>query len=95
MDFLPGFLLRIFSTAPVPNEPRGVMYLVIHRPYAHLAERFRRAFQGQEDVRVIVDRRHDERRTERRAVGVERRQADRRRARDEVVEVVVLPRGMR
>lgn len=90
MEFLGGFLLRILDATPGPNQRRGVMYLIIHRPYVHLEERFRRAFEGQEDVKIIVDRRRGDRRTERRPFAVERRKADRRGSKEEVVDVVVL-----
>ncbi len=48
-----------------------------------------RACEGQEDIRVLVDRRSGERRTSRQPVGLERRRAERRRSKAEVVEVVI------
>jgi hypothetical protein len=52
--------------------------IIIRRPYAHLKEELRRAFEGQEDVKVIVDKRNGERRTSQQPVAMECRQADRR-----------------
>jgi hypothetical protein len=65
------------------------MTIIIRPRYSALGEELRRAFQGQEDVQVIVDRRAGERRTSRHPVTVERRLAERRRAMDELVEVVI------
>lgn len=92
MEFLPVFLLRIFTGAFRREESsgRGLLYIILRRPFAHLEERFRRVFEGQEDVKVLVDRRHRERRSGAQPVASERRQADRRGAKDEVGEVVVL-----
>lgn len=95
MEFLTGFLLRILDATSQPSPGRGVMYLIIHRAYAHLEERFRRAFEGQEDVKIIVDRRSSERRTRERPFTEERRRADRRRSKEEVVDVVVLAKTAR
>ena len=94
MEFLPVFLLRIFTGAFRREESsgRGLLYIIIRQPFAHLEERFRRVFEGQEDVKVIVDRRYRERRRGAHPVAPERRQADRRGAKDEVGEVVVLER---
>lgn len=93
MDFLPIFLLRIFKVIPRPQEGRGMMYISIRRPYAFLEERLRRAFEGEENVKVIVDRRSTKRRTRQQPVAVERRRADRRRPKEEIGEVVIGLRG--
>lgn len=94
MEFLPVFLLGIFTRAWPGREAggRGLIYIIIRRPYAHLEARFRRVFEGQEDVKVLVDRREGERRRGVQPVALERRQADRRGLKDEVGEVVVLER---
>ncbi|MBI4011604.1 MAG: hypothetical protein HY359_04790 [Candidatus Rokubacteria bacterium] len=65
------------------------MYVVIRRPYAYLERELRRTFEGQEDVRVLVDRRSGERRTSPQPVALERRRAERRRSKAEVLEVVI------
>ena len=65
-------------------------YIVIRRPYAHLEDEVRRVFAGREDVKVVVDRRSGERRATQRPVSVERRRADRRRAKEELVEVLIV-----
>ena len=64
-------------------------YIVIRRPYAHLEDEVRRVFAGREDVKVVVDRRSGERRATQQPVSVERRRADRRRAKEELVEVLI------
>ena len=66
-----------------------MMSIIIHRPYAHLEKELRRAFKGQEDVKVTVDKRNGERRTSPQPVAADRRRADRRTPKEELVEVVI------
>ena len=49
----------------------------------------RSTFEGQEDVKVIVDRRYGERRTRTQPVELERRHAGRRRPKEELVGVLL------
>lgn len=89
MAFLPALLIRILSgTARLEGNP-GRVYLVIRQPHAYLEEGLRRAFEGHEDIKVIVDRRSGERRTSEHPVAVERRSADRRRPTEEILHVVI------
>lgn len=90
MGALPIFLLTVLQALSGPDPGRGTMYVVIRRPYAYLEGELRRAFEGQQDVRVLMDRRSGERRASRQPVGLERRRAERRRSKAEVVEVVIL-----
>ena len=78
MSSLPGFLLRIAKATNPPERGAGMMSIIIRRPYAHLEEELRRAFEGQEDVKVVVHSRYRERRTSQEPVAMECRQADRR-----------------
>ena len=89
MSSLPGLLLRIAKATNPPEGGAGMMSIIIRRPYAHLKEELCRAFEGQEDVKVIVDKRHGERRTSQEPVAMERRQADRRSPKEELVEVLI------
>lgn len=89
MNPLPRLLLRIFRANPGLVENRGMAYIVIRRPYAHLEEELR-PFEEQGDIRVIVDNRHGERRLNQGRSPVERRSADRRRDREELLEIVIL-----
>jgi hypothetical protein len=89
MSFLPSFLVRILKAATYPEEGREKLCIVVHRPYAYLQEELRKSFEGQGDVRVIVDKRSGEQRAEREPVTVERRQTKRRRAQQEIVDVVI------
>ena len=89
MSFPPKFTMRIAKKAQLSEEEAGIMTIVVQRPYAHLEKELRRAFKGQEDVKVILDRRHGERRKRPQAVAAERRKADQRRPTEEIVEVVV------
>ena len=89
MSSMPGFLLRIAKATNPPEGGAGMMSIIIHRPYAHLEKELRRAFKGQEDVKVIVDKRNGERRTSRQPLELDRRRADRRRSKQQLVEVVI------
>lgn len=89
MDILPIFLLKFFEAVPRRREGRGMMYIIIRPPFDFLEEGFRRAFEGQENIEVIMDRRSSRRRTSQQSIAVERRQSDRRRAKEEIGEVVI------
>jgi hypothetical protein len=84
-----GFLLRIGKVTILPEKGTGTMSVIVQRPHAYLQQELRRTFAGQEDVKVIVDRRYGERRTRRQSIAVERRCADRRRSKEQLVEVVI------
>ena len=90
MSFSPEFLMRIAKPVLSSEEGAGIMSIVIRRPFAHLEKELRSAFIGQEDVKVILDSRNGERRKERHPVKLERRRSDRRRPKEELVEVVIL-----
>jgi hypothetical protein len=65
-----------------------MMYIIIRQPYAYLEEVLRRAFEGRDDVKVIVDRRYGDRRMDQHPIATERRRAERRRPTEEVLYVV-------
>ncbi len=81
--------MRIAKKAHLSEEEVGIMTIVVHPAYTHLERELRRAFKGQEDVKIILDRRQGERRKNTKAVGADRRKADRRHLKEEIVEVVV------
>ncbi len=89
MEFLPTFLVTMLRATPPPDEGWGKMVIVIRRPYAYLEAELRAAFEGQEDVQVIVDRRTRERRTMQQPVEQERRRAKVRRPKEEILGVVI------
>ena len=90
MTVLPGFLMRIAKATDPPEPGAGMMSIVIRRPYAYLQKELCSTFEGQEGVKVIVDRRYGERRTRSIPAEFERRRADRRRRKEELVEVLLL-----
>jgi len=90
---LPGILVSILRANPGPGHGLGTMYVIIAQTHAYLEGTIRTAFEGQENVRIMVDRRHGERRATSESVPFERRQADRRRSRENLVEVVVTAEG--
>ncbi len=88
MSFPPKFTMRIAKKAQLSEEEAGIMTIVVQQPYAHLERELRRAFKGQKDVKVILDKRHGERWRRRQAVAIECRKADRRRPKEELIEVI-------
>ena len=89
MHVLPKFQMRI-TKAPHPSEARcGATSIVIQRPYAYLEKELRRGFKGEEDVEIILDRRYGERRKSQQSVTIERRAADQRRQKENLVDIVI------
>jgi len=86
---VPEFLLRIVKATHPPEEGPGMMSIIIRRPYSHLEKELRKAFEGQEDVKIIVDRRYEERRGSVRPYEIEHRRIDRRRPKEELAEVLI------
>ncbi len=89
MSFLPKFLLKIVKAVPTSEEKAGIMSIIIQRPYFQLEKELHSVFKGEKDVKIIVDRRFDERRTTQQAVEVERRYAEQRQPNRELVKAVI------
>jgi hypothetical protein len=89
MSFLPEFIMRIAKGAHLSGGGSGITSIIIRKPYAHLEKELRSAFKGQEDIKIILDRRYEERRKRRQAVAVERRKAGRRGPKEELIEVII------
>lgn len=66
-----------------------MVHIIVRRQYAYVAEVLRRVFAEREDIKVIVDRRHGERRQTQQLASIERRQGERRRPKGEILEVVI------
>ena len=82
MSIPPKFLMSIAKLAQSSEEGSGTMTIVIWRPYAHLEKELRSAFKGEDDVKVILDKRYEDRRKRLQTVAKDRRKADRRRPKD-------------
>ena len=89
MRSMSPFKIRIARGNHLPEEGFGIMTIVLFQPYVHLEEELRDAYKGQEDVKVILDRRTGERRKKQKAIESERRSADRRRQKQEIAEVAI------
>lgn len=89
MKSLPDFLLSISKTTLPPDKHPGSMSIVIKRPHTHLENELRKAFEGQEEVNIIVDRRHAERRVSQQSVTKDRRRADRRKSKELLAEAII------
>ena len=88
-EFVPTFVLSILGLTEAAGHNPARMLLIVRRPYAHLEDRLRRAFEEREDVEVIVDRRRGQRRMSDRPVQAEQRRTDRRTPREEMLEILV------
>ena len=88
-ESIPAFVMRMFTVTEGLRHNPGRMLLIVRRPYGHLEERLRRAFEGRDDIVVIPDRRRSNRRTSGRSVHEERRRADRRSRAEEILEIVI------
>jgi hypothetical protein len=89
MEFTPAFIVAVLGVTEGSWQNPARMLLIVRRPYAHLEERLRRAFEGRTDVEVLPDRRRGDRRLNARTVAEERRLAERRTLKEEIVEVVI------
>jgi len=89
MEFIPAFVLTILGVTEEAWHNPARMRLIVRRPYAHLEDRLRRAFEGRDDVEVISDRRRGERRRGDRPAEEERRRAERRAPKEEILEIVI------
>lgn len=87
---MPELQMRIAKQA-LPSKDKGGIksIIVIQRPYAHLEKELRTAFEGQKDVKIIMERRHEERRKRVKAVELDRRKAERRNPKEDMVQVVI------
>lgn len=88
-ESMPEFKIRIARENHMPEKRSGIMTIVIFHPYAHLERELLNAFEGDEDVKVVLDRRNGERRKEQKAVKRERRRGDRRKPKQEIAEVAI------
>lgn len=89
MRLSPEFLLKITKTANSSEKGSKTMHIIAYQPYIHLEKELQRAFKGQEDVKVTVDRRYGERRTGQKKVELDRRKSDRRQSKEKLLEVVI------
>ncbi|MBW1671307.1 MAG: hypothetical protein JRF20_08860 [Deltaproteobacteria bacterium] len=64
MSILKGFLLRILKSASISKEEAGQMSIIVLRPYDYLVTELLKVFKGQKDVKVKVDSRYGQRRTQ-------------------------------
>ena len=81
--------LKISNSVPSALSPTGDMCIVISPNFAFLEKELRVAFEGQDEVKVTVDRRKVDRRKSSRHVSSERRKVNRRRSKAELLEVVI------
>lgn len=87
---VPTLVARVFSAAETTLQHKpGRMILIVRRPYAHIEAQLRSAFEGRHDIVILGDRRHRVRRMTAGAVRDERRRAERRLRKEEVLEVVI------
>ena len=88
MSVFPGFIMTIAKATAPPGQGAEMMSVIIQRPYAFLEKELRSAFEGQGDVKIIIDRRYSERRGRVQPYEIEHRRFDRRRPKEELAEVL-------
>ena len=86
---MPKFSLRIAKKSLSSGESEIKSTIVIQQAYAHLEKELCAVFKGQEDVKVILDRRYGERRERRKAITVDRRKSERRDPKEELAELII------
>ncbi len=86
---MPKFSLGISKKPLSSGESEIKSTIVIQQQYAHLEKELCAVFKGQEDVKVIMDRRYGERRERRKAVKVDHRKSNRRSPKEELAELVI------
>lgn len=86
---MPEFEIRIVRETDTPEKRPVIMTIVIFQPYVHLVKELKKAFKGDEDVKVILDRRNGERRKINKAVEREHRRGDRRKPKQGIAEIAI------
>ena len=89
MTDLPKFLVRVARATFPPLKGAGSTYIVVNRTYSHLAKELDTAFERDQDVRIILDRRYGDRRIVQQPIASERRQIERRNSKEKIIEVVI------
>ena len=89
MAFAPAFAVSVLAIAGGSGHTPARMLLIVRRPYAHLEDRLRRAFEGRDDAEIIADRRRGERRVTPRRIPVEQRRTERRIPKEQIMDVVI------
>ena len=85
----PTFVGRVFSATEPLKHSRVRLLVIVRRPYAHIEDQLRSAFEGRDDVVIMRDRRRHVRRMTAGSYREERRRAERRSRKDDVLEVVI------
>jgi hypothetical protein len=93
MELPSGFVLKAVraNKESQMETGKGKMLLIVGKRYAHLQKALRETFDGQEDVEIWVDRRKGQkgRRKGGVPVPVDRKQTDRRKRKEEVLEIIL------
>lgn len=87
-----SLVMSFVSPPPDAEHSHGnpmKVFIIVPRQRAYLGDLLLKAFEGREDVEIVVDRRYGERRTRNQTTAVERRLGPRRRLKQGVIEVVI------
>ena len=82
-------IVNILRPVPASNEGSAGMHLIVKRPYDHLLKELQGVFGGQGDVEITIDNRRGERRTGSQPFAPDRRQGDRSKETEPLLEVVL------
>jgi len=89
MNIFDGFLLRLTKSTSFFKKKTCQMSIIVRRPHDYLISELLRVFKSQEDVKIKMDDRYNERRTREEPFLYERRQADRRKTKETLIEVII------
>lgn len=84
-----GFLLKILKSVSFSKEGPVKMSIIVRQPYAFFETDLKRVFKVQEDVKVKLDSRYEERRIQKESFSHERRLVERRRKKETLLEVTI------
>ena len=88
-ELSPTFSARVVSATEGFKHNPGRMLLILRRPFAHIEDQLRRAFEGRDDVVIIRDRRRGARRRITGPFPGERRHTERRSRTEDVLEIMI------
>ena len=82
-------MFSVLKSELVSEKDISRIVLIIERPYDFLEKQLKKAFEGQSDTMVLVNRRNGERRQKKELFLPERRKADRRASQGKIVSAII------
>ena len=82
-------MFSVLKSESVSEKDISRIVLIIERPYDFLEKQLQKAFEGQSDTMVLVNRRNGERRQKKERFSPERRHTDRRASPGKIVSAII------